>query len=274
MSFKGKIVFITGSSRGIGHAIGLRLAAEGATIIIAAKTVTDNPKLPGTIYTAAADMRQAGGQSLAIAVDIRFEEQVQAAVNETVEKFGGIDILINNASAINLSGSLDIDMKRYDLMSNINTRGTFLCARICLPYLLKAKNPHVLTLSPPLSMRAEWFGPHVAYTMSKYGMSMVTLGMAEEFKGKVAFNSIWPETTIATAVITNLLGGENIIRRSRKPEIVADAVFEILGRDARTCSGNFFIDSAVLNSIGVTDLEKYKVDPTIPDSDLQPDFYI
>lgn len=274
MSFKGKIVFITGSSRGIGHAIGLRLAAEGAIIIIAAKTVTDNPKLPGTIYTAAEDMRKAGGQSLAIAVDIRFEEQVQAAVNETVEKFGGIDVLINNASAINLSGSLDIDMKRYDLINTINTRGTFLCAKICLPHLLKAENPHVLTLSPPLSMRADWFGPHVAYTMSKYGMSMVTMGMAEEFKGRVAFNSLWPETTIATAVITNLLGGEDIIRRSRKPQIVADAAIEILSRDARTCNGNFFIDSAVLNSIGVTDLEKYKVDPTLPDSDLQPDFYI
>lgn len=274
MSFKGKIIFITGSSRGIGHAIGLRLAAEGAIIIIAAKTVMDNPKLPGTIYTAAADMRLAGGQSLAIAVDIRFEDQVQAAVDQTVEKFGRIDVLINNASAINLSSSLDIDMKRYDLISTINTRGTFLCSKICLPHLLKAENPHVLTLSPPLLMRAEWFGPHVAYTMSKYGMSMVTMGMAEEFKGKVAFNSIWPETTIATAVITNLLGGDDIIRRSRKPEIVADAAAEILSRDAKSCSGNFFIDSAVLSSIGITDLEKYKVDPATPDASLHPDFYI
>lgn len=274
MSFKGKIVFITGSSRGIGHAIGLRLAAEGATIIIAAKTTIENPKLPGTIYTAAEDMRKAGGDALALSVDIRYEDQVQAAADQTIAKFGGIDILINNASAINLSGTLEIDMKRYDLISSINSRGTYLCSKVCLPYLLKAANPHVLTLSPPLDMKPAWFGPHVAYTMSKYGMSMVTMGMAEEFKGRVAFNSIWPETTIATAVITNLLGGENITRRSRTPEIVADAAREILQRDARSCSGNFFIDSAVLAEIGITDLSSYKVDPDTADSDLQPDFYI
>lgn len=274
MSFKGKIVFITGGSRGIGHAIGLRLAAEGAIIIIAAKTTEVNPRLPGTIYTAADDMRRAGGQALAIAVDIRFEEQIQLAVDQTVMQFGGIDILINNASAIQLSGTIDTDMKRYDLIHDINTRGTFLCSKLCLPHLLKASNPHVLSISPPLSMEPRWFAPHVAYTMSKYGMSMCMLGMAEEFKGKVAFNALWPETMIATAVVVNLLGGPELIERSRKPEIVAEAAREILIREAKTSTGNFFIDSQVLASIGISDLSTYQVDQTLKAEALQKDFYM
>lgn len=273
MSFKGKIVFITGASRGIGHAIGLKLAAEGAIIIIASKTTEADPRLPGTIYTAAEDMRRAGGQALAVQVDIRFEEQIQKAVDQTVNMFGGIDILINNASAINLSGTLETDMKRYDLIHSINTRGTFLCSKICLPHLLKAVNPQVLSISPPLSMDAKWFSPHVAYTLSKYGMSMCMLGMAEEFRGRVAFNALWPETMIATAVVTNLLGGEQLIKRSRTPEIVADAAREILSR-ALSSTGNFFIDSQVLAAEGITDLRKYQVDPTLDINALQKDFYM
>lgn len=274
MSFKGKVVFITGASRGIGLAIGLRLAAEGAVIIIAAKTTEPNPKLPGTIYTAAEEIRDAGGEALALPVDIRYEDQVHLAVEQTIATYGRLDILINNASAINLAGTEATDMKRYDLITSINTRGTFMCSRICLPYLLKAENPHVLTLSPPLVMRPDWFGPHVAYTISKYGMSMCTLGMAEEYRNRVAFNSLWPETTIATAVISNILGGQDLTRRSRTPAIVADAAYAILSRDSKICTGNFFIDSAVLASMGVTNLDKYKVDPAVSNEELQADFYI
>lgn len=274
MSFKGKIVFITGASRGIGHAIGMRLAREGATIIIAAKTAIADPRLPGTIYTAAGDMRKAGGEALAIQTDIRFEDQVERAVEKTIAQYGGIDILINNASAINLSDTLSTEMKRYDLIHDINTRGTFLCSRICLPYLLKAKNPQILTLSPPLNLKPEWFASHVSYTISKYGMSMCTLGMAEEFRGRVGINSLWPETSIATAVVANILGGEDLSRRSRTPAIVADAAAFILARDAGTCTGNFFIDSQVLSAEGITDLSGYRADPSVAEADLQPDFYM
>jgi len=274
MSFQGKTVFITGASRGIGHAIGVRLAREGANIVIAAKTAKPHPKLPGTIYTAAEDMEKVGGKALPLMVDIRFEDQVKAAVDKTVETFGGIDMLINNASAIQLTGTLQTDMKRYDLMHQINTRGTFLCSQACLPHLLKARNPHVLNLSPPLNMDARWFAPHVAYTMAKYGMSMCVLGMAGEFKGKVAFNALWPRTAIATAAVANILGGDEMIKRSRTPEILSDAAYYILQRDFRTTTGQFFIDDEVLASEGITDLSGYNVTPGIPPEELVKDFFI
>lgn len=263
MSLKGKTLFITGASRGIGYAIGLRAAKDGANIVIAAKSETDNPKLPGTIHSAAKDMIAAGGQALAVVCDIRDEAQVKAAIDKAVETFGGIDILVNNASAINLTGTLQTEMKRYDLMHQVNARGTFMCSKYALPHLKKSANPHILTLSPPLNLNPKWFGPWLAYTMAKYGMSMVTLGLAEEFKADgIAVNSLWPETTIATAAVRNLLGGEQMVKRSRMPQIVADAAYNILTRDAKTCTGNFFLDVEVLKSAGVTDLVPYAVDPT------------
>lgn len=272
MEFKGKTVFITGASRGIGHAIALRLAREGANIAIAAKTTEPHPALPGTIYTAAEDFRAAGGQALPLVVDVRSEEQVRAAVQRTVDTFGGIDILVNNASAISLTGTLDTPMKRYDLMHQVNVRGTFLCSQACLPHLLKAGNPHILNLSPPLNMDAKWFGPHVAYTMAKYGMSMCVLGMAAEFRKEgVAVNALWPRTTIATAAVNNLLGGDFLMRRSRSPAIMGDAAWFILRRDSSTCTGNFFIDDEVMASEGITDLSAYAVDPN---EELQGDFFI
>jgi citronellol/citronellal dehydrogenase len=261
-SLQGKTIFITGASRGIGKAIGLRAARDGANIVVAAKTTEPHPKLEGTVYTAVAELEAAGGKALACITDIRFEEQVQAAVDKTVQTFGGIDILINNASAIHISGTLDTPMKRYDLMHGINTRGTFLTSKLCLPHLLKAANPHILNISPPLSMQPRWFAPHVAYTMAKYGMSMCVLGMAEEFKKQgVAVNALWPRTVIATAAVQNLLGGADTIRRSRKPEIMADAAHAILTRNSRECTGNFFIDDEVLRAAGVTDLERYAMSP-------------
>lgn len=263
MSLKGKTIFITGASRGIGYAIGLRAAKDGANIVIAAKSETENPKIPGTIHSAAADMIAAGGQALAIACDIRNEDQVKAAIEKAVATFGGIDILINNASAINLKGTLDTDMKRYDLMHQVNTRGTFLCAKYALPHLKKAANPHILTMSPPLSMKPKWFGPFLAYTMAKYGMSMCTMGMAAEFrKDGIAVNSLWPETTIATAAVRNLLGGDEMVKNSRMPQIVADAAYVILTKDAKAKenSGNFYIDVQVLLSAGVTDFAQYAVE--------------
>ncbi len=271
-TFKNKTVFISGGTRGIGHAIGLRLAREGANIVIAAKTTEPQPKLPGTIYTAAQDMENAGGRGLAIKCDIRSEEEVIAAVQKTVETFGGIDILINNASAINLSPTLFLEMKRYDLMQDINTRGTFLCSQKCIPYLLKSENPHILNLSPPLSSITEhWFKNHVAYSIAKFGMSLCVLGMSGEFKGKIGVNALWPRTTIATAAVQNLLGGDSIINASRKPEILADAAYFILSRDAKTCTGNYFMDDEVLQSEGITDLEQYAVKPGTP---LTPDFFV
>jgi citronellol/citronellal dehydrogenase len=274
MSFKGKTVFITGASRGIGLAIGKKLAQEGANIVIAAKTDTPNPKLPGTIHSAAAEIEAAGGQALAVMCDIRFEENVQEAVNQAVARFGGIDILINNASAISLTGTLQTDMKRYDLMHNINTRGTFLVSKTCLPFLLKAENPHVLNLSPPLSMKTHWFENHTAYTMAKYGMSMCVLGMAGEFKGKVAFNALWPRTAIATAAVQNILGGDHMVKHSRTTEILSDAAYFILKRDAKTCTGNFFIDDELLATEGIIDLSGYAVTPGMKDSELFMDFFV
>jgi len=271
MSLKGKTLFITGASRGIGHAIGLRAARDGANVVIAAKTADPNPKLPGTIYSAAEDMEKAGGKALACVVDIRFEDQVTAAVKQAVDKFGGIDILVNNASAISLTGTLETPMKRYDLMHGINTRGTFLSSQACLPYLLKAKNPQVLNISPPLTaMKAKWFGPHVAYTMAKFGMSLCVLGMAEEFKGRVAFNALWPKTVIDTAAVRNLLGGGDVAGKGRKPEVMADAAYVILNKDV-SYTGHFDVDEDVLRAAGVTDLGKYAV---TPGAELMPDFFL
>ncbi len=271
-SLHGKTVFITGASRGIGKAIGLRAARDGANIVVVAKTAEPHPKLDGTVHTAVAEMQAGGGQGLACVADIRFEEQVQAAVDKAVETFGGIDVLINNASAIDLSSTLDVSMKRYDLMHNINTRGTFLVSKLCLPHLVKASNPHILNISPPLDMSPIWFSRHVAYTMAKFGMSMCVLGMAEEFRQQgVAVNALWPRTTIATAAIKNLLGGEQAMRNSRKPEIMADAAHAILVRNSRECSGNFFVDDEVLRSIGITCLDEYSV---VPGAQLLPDFFV
>lgn len=272
-SFKGKTVFITGGSRGIGKAIGLRLAQEGANIVIAAKTTTPHPKLEGTIFTAAEEMEKAGGKALPIKVDIRFEENILSAIEKTVETFGGIDILINNASAISLTGTLQTEMKRYDLMHSVNTRGTFLTSKCCLPYLLKAENPHILNLAPPIKNITErWFAPHVAYTMAKYGMSMCVLGMAGEFREKeVAVNALWPKTTIATAAVGNLYGGAEIMQRSRKPAVMGDAAYHILTKDSKSCTGNFFIDEEVLIGAGIIDLTEYAVNPAM---ELAPDFFV
>jgi citronellol/citronellal dehydrogenase len=258
-TLQGKTLFITGASRGIGKAIGLRAARDGANVVIAAKSKVPNPKLPGTIDSAAEEMVQAGGKALAIQCDIQKDEEVQRAVAQAVERFGGIDVLVNNASAIHLADTSNTPMKRFDLMNGVNARGTFLCTQTCLPHLAKAENPHVLMLSPPLSMRARWFAPHVAYTMAKYGMSMCVLGMAEELKERgIAVNALWPRTVIATSAL-NLLGGEDTAKYGRTVEIVADAAHAILTRPARGCTGNFFIDEDVLRAEGVEDFERYAV---------------
>ncbi len=270
-TLKGRTLFVTGASRGIGLAIAKRAAADGANIAIAAKTAEPHPKLPGTIHTAAEEIERAGGRALPLVVDIRHEEQVAAAIEKTVETFGGIDILINNASAISLTPTLATEMKRFDLMHQVNARGTFLCSKLALSHLLKADNPHVLTISPPLNMDKRWFAPHVAYTMAKYGMSMCVLGMAEEFRGRVAFNALWPKTAIATAAVRNLLGGDEMVRRSRRPEIMADAAHLILTRPARETSGNFFVDEEVLRAAGVDDFTRYAVEPGM---ELMPDFFL
>lgn len=255
---KGRTMFMSGGSRGIGLAIALRAARDGANVAIIAKTVDPHPKLEGTIHTAAAEIEAAGGQALAIAGDIRDEDSVTAAVAATVERFGGIDICVNNASAINLEGSETLPMKRYDLMQEINTRGTFLVSRTCVPHLRESANPHVLTLSPPLNMDRRWFGAHVAYTIAKYGMSMVTHGMAAEYADDgIAFNSLWPRTLIATAAVQNLLGGEAAMAQSRRPEIMADAAHAILVRDSRQATGNFYVDDEVMAEEGITDLAPY-----------------
>ncbi len=270
-SLKDKVLFITGGSRGIGLAIAKRAARDGAKIAIAAKTAEPHPKLPGTIYTAAEEIAEAGGEALPLVCNIRFEDQVAAAIAKTVAKFGRIDILVNNASAIALTGTLQTPMKRFDLMHQVNARGTFMTTKLALPHLLESDNPHVLMLAPPLSLKPRWFAPHVAYTMAKYGMSMCVLGMAEEFRGRVAFNALWPRTAIATAAVANLLGGEEMIRRSRKPEIVADAAHWILTCSAREVTGNFFIDEDILRQAGVTDFAAYAMDPG---SDLAPDLFV
>jgi citronellol/citronellal dehydrogenase len=262
-SLTGKTIFISGASRGIGLAIALRAARDGANIAIAAKTETPHPKLPGTIHTAAAEIEAAGGHALPLAVDIRYEEQVYAAVEQTVQRFGGIDILVNNASAISLTGTLATPMKRFDLMMGVNTRGTFLCSQACLPHLAKAANPHILTLSPPLDMRAKWFAPCLAYTMAKFGMSMCVLGMAEEFRSQgIAVNALWPRTIIATVALQIIPGAE--AERGRTPDIMADAAWQILTQDSRTTTGNFFIDEDVLAAGGVTDFARYAVSPGKP----------
>lgn len=272
MEFKNKTIFITGGSRGIGLAIALRLAREGANIAIAAKTITPHPALPGTIYSAAAEIEAAGGQALPLIVDVRSEEQVQQAVQDTIARFGGIDVLVNNASAIFLADTQHTPMKRFDLMHQINVRGTFMVSQACLPYLMQASNPHILNLSPPLNMNPAWFGNHLAYTMSKYGMSMCVLGMAAEFRHKgIAVNALWPKTTIATAAVQNLLGGDALIQRSRTADIVADAAFAILRRPAMECSGNFFLDEEVLRGEGATDFSEYAINPT---EDLMPDLFL
>ncbi|WCL82283.1 NAD(P)-dependent oxidoreductase [Saprospira sp. CCB-QB6] len=270
--FKNKTVFITGGSRGIGKAIGLRLAKEGANIVVAAKTTEPHPKLEGTIYTAAEEMTAAGGKGLAVYLDVRSEELVQEAVDKAVAEFGGIDILINNASAISLTPTEHTSLKRYDLMHSVNVRGTFLVSKTCLPHLKKSANGHILNLSPPLNMDPKWFANHVAYTMTKYGMSMCVLGMSEEFKDdKIAVNALWPRTTIATAAVRNLLGGEAMVSQSRTPEIVADAAYFILQRPAAECTGNFFLDDEVLMFEGVQDLSQYAVDSS---QKLMPDLFI
>ncbi len=258
-TLEGKTVFITGASRGIGKAIALRAARDGANVVIAAKTKVPNPKLPGTIYSAAEEIEAAGGKVLAVPCDIRQEDAVRAAVAQAVERFGGIDVLVNNASAIYLGDTSSTPMKRFDLMNAVNVRGTFLCTQTCLPHLDRAKNPHVLVLSPPLSMRARWFAPHVAYTIAKYGMSMCVMGMAEEFRERgIAVNALWPRSVIATAAL-NLLGGEDTAKHGRKPEIVAEAAHAILTRPSRECTGNFFIDEDVLRSEGVLNFDEYAV---------------
>ncbi|MDP9036290.1 MAG: NAD(P)-dependent oxidoreductase [Myxococcota bacterium] len=254
-----KTVFITGASRGIGKAIALRAARDGANVVIAAKTSEPNPKLPGTIYTAAKEVEAAGGCALPCVVDVRFEDQIRAAVEQAVEAFGGIDVLVNNASAISLASTLHTPMKRFDLMHQVNTRGTFACSQACLPHLAKASNPHILNLSPPLDLRPEWFAPHVGYSLAKFGMSLCVLGMAEEFRSAgVAVNALWPRTVIATAAVKNLLGGNVTVRGSRTPEIVADAAHVILTRASRECTGNYFLDEDVLRSVGVTDFTHYQ----------------
>jgi citronellol/citronellal dehydrogenase len=265
MSLKGKTLFITGASRGIGLAIALRAARDGANVAIAAKTADPHPKLPGTIFTAAKEIEQAGGRALPLVVDVRDEGSVNAAVEATVKAFGGIDICVNNASAIVPTGTLATDMKRYDLMHQINGRGTYLVSRACIPHLQKAENPHVLMLSPPLDMSPRWFGPHVAYTMAKYTMSMCVLGMAEEFRGQgIAFNALWPRTYVATAAIEFVVGGAEAMKHCRRPEIMSDAAHGIFLKRAREFTGNFLIDDTFLFGEGVRDFASYSVDPSVP----------
>ena len=268
---KGQTLLISGASRGIGLAIGLRAARDGANVAILAKTAEPHPKLPGTIFTAAEEIEKAGGKALPIVTDIRHEDQVVAAVEQTVEAFGGIDICVNNASAIQLTNTASTEMKRFDLMHSVNTRGTYVLSKHCLPHLEKSKNAHILMLSPPLDMDPKWFSGHVAYSIAKYGMSLCVLGMADEFKPKkIAVNALWPRTTIATAAVQNVLG-EQLIRRSRTPEILADAAHLIFCKPAAEFSGNFCIDDTFLAEHGVSDFDKYRVDPT---SDLQIDFFV
>ena len=269
----GKTLFITGASRGIGLAIARRAARDGANIAIAAKTATPHPKLPGTIHTAAEEIRRAGGKALALECDIRFEQQIEAAVAHTVEEFGGVDICVNNASAISLTPTLQTDAKRYDLMHQINGRGTFLVSRACIPHLRKAANPHVLMLSPPLNLVPGWFAPYPAYALSKYSMSIYAMAMAEEFRAEgIAFNTLWPQTIIATAAVRNLLGGDAAIERSRTPEIVADAAHAILTKSSREFTGQHCIDEQLLAAAGVTDFEAYR---TVPGTGpLAPDLFV
>ena len=272
MKFVNKTALITGATRGIGKAIALRLAREGANIVIAAKSVEENAKLGGTIFTAAAEIEAAGGNALAVQCDIRFEDQVQNVIDKTIEKFGGIDILVNNASAISLTNTEETEQKRFDLMHDINVKGTFFVTKACIPYLKKSANPHILTLSPPVSLDPKWFEKHVAYTLTKFNMSMMTIGWAKELaKYKIAANSLWPRTTIDTAAVRNLLGGAVLANMSRTPEILADAAYAILSRPSGECTGNLYIDEQVLAEEGVTDLEKYSV---VPGAQLYTDLFV
>jgi citronellol/citronellal dehydrogenase len=272
MSLKGKTLFITGASRGIGLAIALRAARDGANITIAAKTAEPHPKLAGTIYTAAEEIERAGGKALPLMVDVRDETVVKDALDKTAERFGGIDIVVNNASAIQLTGTADTDMRRFDLMHQINARGTFVVSKWAIPYLEKAANPHILMISPPLDMKEKWFAPHTAYSMAKFGMSLVVLGLAGELRPKgIAVNALWPRTIIATAAIKNLLGGEKRMRHARKPDIMADAAYAVLTSPSREFTGHFLIDDTFLAERGVSDFEHYRVDPTEP---LAQDFFL
>ncbi|HVT84776.1 MAG TPA: NAD(P)-dependent oxidoreductase [Chitinophagaceae bacterium] len=272
MTFLNKTVFITGASRGIGKAIGLRLAKEGANIVIAAKSTEENPKLGGTIFSAAAEMEKAGGKALAVQCDIRFEDQIQNAVDKTIEKFGGIDMLVNNASAISLTTTEQTEPKRFDLMHDINVRGTFFVTKACIPHLKKSPHAHILTLSPPVNMNPKWFTKHLAYTMTKYNMSMMAMGWASELKKyNIASNALWPKTTIDTAAVRNLLGGEALAKMSRNAEILADAVYYIFSKSPEICSGNCFIDEEVFAAEGITDLNKYSV---VPGAQLYKDLFV
>ncbi len=271
MSLKGKTLFITGASRGIGLAIALKAARDGANIAIAAKTDTPHPKLPGTIHTAAEEIVKAGGRALPLVVDVRDEESVKAGITRTVETFGGIDIVVNNASAVQVTTVENTDMRRFDLMNGVNARGTFMVSKFAIPHLEKADNPHILMNSPPLDMKEHWFAPHTAYSMAKFGMSMVMLGLAGELRSKgIAVNSLWPRATIATSAIQNLLGGDAIMRMSRKPDIMADAAYAIFNKKAATFTGHFLIDDNLLYDEGVRDFEHYRIDPTQP---LAPVFF-
>ena len=271
-TLRGKTLFITGASRGIGKAIALRAARDGANIAIVAKTTEPHPKLPGTIHTAAEEIERAGGRALPCAVDIRDEGRVAAAVAETVARFGGIDVLVNNASAIFLAGTLETPMKRYDLMHAVNVRATFACSQACIPHLKRSSNPHILNNSPPLNLEARWFAPHVAYTMAKYGMSLCVLGMAEELRPDgIAVNALWPRTVIATAAVQNLLGGDEAIRGSRTPDIMADAAYAILTKPSREFTGNFCIDEAILRREGMTDFSQYQA---VVGAELLPDLFL
>ncbi|MEJ7626717.1 MAG: NAD(P)-dependent oxidoreductase [Ferruginibacter sp.] len=272
MSFKNKTIFITGASRGIGKAIALRLARDGANIIVAAKSTEENPKLGGTIFSAAEEIEAAGGKALALQCDIRDEMQVKEVVEKAVSEFGGIDILINNASAITLTSTEKTEAKRYDLLFDVNVRGTFFVSQACIPYLKKSENPHILSLSPPINMDMKWFTNHLAYTMSKYNMTMIAMGLAAELKKyNIASNSLWPQTTIATAAVKNLLGGDMLMKMSRTPEIIADAAYIILSRNSKECTGNSFIDETIMTDEGITDLEKYSV---VPGGKLYKDLFL
>ncbi|MDU0339406.1 SDR family oxidoreductase [Bosea rubneri] len=272
MSLKGKTLFITGGSRGIGLAIALRAARDGANVTIAAKTAEPHPKLEGTIYTAAAEIEAAGGKCLPLMVDIREEEAVVAAIAKTAETFGGIDILVNNASAISLTNTQMTEMKRFDLMHQINTRGTFMVSKYAIPHLAKAENPHILMLSPPLDMSMRWFTPHLAYSMAKYGMSLCVLGLAGELAPKgIAVNALWPRTTVATAAVKNLLGGDKVVQASRTPDMLGEAAWMVFNKPSREFSGNFLIDDSFMAGEGVTDFTPYRVDPSVP---LMPDFFV
>lgn len=272
MNLSGKTLFITGGSRGIGHAIAMRAARDGANVIIAAKTTEPHPTLPGTIYTAAAEVTAAGGNVLPVVLDVRDEDGIEAAVAAGAEHFGGIDICVNNASAINLSQSLEMDVKRFDLIHQINVRGTFLVSRACIPHLRKSENPHILAMSPPLDPRPEWLGAHLGYSLSKFGMTMVMMGMADEFRSDgIACNTLWPRTTIATAAVEFALGGQEMLRQSRTPQIMADAAYAIFTRPAKTFTGNCLIDDSILREEGVTDFDLYAA---VPGNPLMADIFI